>query len=581
MRKIIILSVFLLIAIVCSRSTFALSDDIARSMMADVDEFIQAGNLANEQAAPDIAELSLRAEIKPDELYRQLQKFGMGLFYSGKQAMAVKYYRLLLSHINRETNATQEDAAFMLNSYVCLGASLEELGMQNIAMEYYVEGIEKAGDADFEQYKAMLLNNIGVIYLNIGVMDKALKYFTDAMALNEALGNNRELFLNYNNAAAVYAAEDNYAQALDYTLKSLQYVDREADAADYYTTHINLGILNMKEHRYPMALSYLRNAVNNLQRLGFSQALVEAQIALSDVYSKTQMPDSAKFYNDAALKLARDLGNACREYKALEQSSRIAAQLNQWEQSWQLLQRAYSIRDSLHDVDNRQRIEQWESIYNLRLHDDDKGSFISKCDPESIFYAMLCIIAFLLSAVAVLLMMKVRRDKMLKINAQARMENEKRNDEIQSTIDRRNRELTTYTLEKLKTNEFINDISEDLRRLLGEVNPREREQKTRIQLILKKLMQFGDQDSWKEFQYYFEKVHPQFYEILDAKFPELTSKEKRLCAFLYLDLSTKEIASITFREVRSVESSRNRLRKKLNIPQDANLLDYLKSIIKE
>ncbi|MBQ9073757.1 MAG: hypothetical protein IJY30_04795, partial [Muribaculaceae bacterium] len=69
-------------------------------------------------------------------------------------------------------------------------------------------------------------------------------------------------------------------------------------------------------------------------------------------------------------------------------------------------------------------------------------------------------------------------------------------------------------------------------------------------------------------------------DTLDLKYPALTSKEKRLCAFLCLDLSTKEIAAITFREVRSVESSRNRLRKKLDIPQEANLSEFIKSIAK-
>lgn len=74
---------------------------------------------------------------------------------------------------------------------------------------------------------------------------------------------------------------------------------------------------------------------------------------------------------------------------------------------------------------------------------------------------------------------------------------------------------------------------------------------------------------------YFEQVHPSFYKNIEEKCPDLTIKEKRLCAFLRLGLSTKDIASITFTEVRSVESARNRLRKKLDIASDESLIEFL------
>ena len=83
---------------------------------------------------------------------------------------------------------------------------------------------------------------------------------------------------------------------------------------------------------------------------------------------------------------------------------------------------------------------------------------------------------------------------------------------------------------------------------------------------------------WEEFQYYFERVHPDFYRELDRRHPGLTVKDRRLCALLSLDLSSKDIAAITFREVRSVEASRLRLRKKLGLEGDTSLTDYIRSM---
>ena len=65
------------------------------------------------------------------------------------------------------------------------------------------------------------------------------------------------------------------------------------------------------------------------------------------------------------------------------------------------------------------------------------------------------------------------------------------------------------------------------------------------------------------------------YENLNEEYPTITMKEMRLCALLRLGLSTKEIADITFKEVRSVESARNRLRKKLQISQTEDLQKFL------
>ena len=79
----------------------------------------------------------------------------------------------------------------------------------------------------------------------------------------------------------------------------------------------------------------------------------------------------------------------------------------------------------------------------------------------------------------------------------------------------------------------------------------------------------------REFKTYFDSVHPSFFENLAKTNPNLTANELRLCAFLRMGLSTKEIAALTFREIRSVESARNRLRKKLELNLDENLLVYL------
>jgi DNA-binding CsgD family transcriptional regulator len=74
-----------------------------------------------------------------------------------------------------------------------------------------------------------------------------------------------------------------------------------------------------------------------------------------------------------------------------------------------------------------------------------------------------------------------------------------------------------------------------------------------------------DLDVWKEFEIRFNQVQHDFYSKLSSKFPDLSANEKRLCAFLKLNISTREISALTGQSQKSIDIARNRLRKKLNL----------------
>lgn len=85
-------------------------------------------------------------------------------------------------------------------------------------------------------------------------------------------------------------------------------------------------------------------------------------------------------------------------------------------------------------------------------------------------------------------------------------------------------------------------------------------------------------NNWKEFETQFVQVHPDFYKRLFEKYPDLTSYEQRICAFLRMNLNTKEISSITGRSAKSIEVTRSRIRKKLNLSRRSNLSSFLASV---
>jgi DNA-binding CsgD family transcriptional regulator len=96
--------------------------------------------------------------------------------------------------------------------------------------------------------------------------------------------------------------------------------------------------------------------------------------------------------------------------------------------------------------------------------------------------------------------------------------------------------------------------------------------------LIRKINREIDTDNqWEVFESHFESVHEEFLKRLKLKYPDLTPREMKLCAYLRLNISSKEIATLMNISTRGVEISRYRLRKKLNLSHETNLTEFILS----
>ena len=86
-----------------------------------------------------------------------------------------------------------------------------------------------------------------------------------------------------------------------------------------------------------------------------------------------------------------------------------------------------------------------------------------------------------------------------------------------------------------------------------------------IDNMISNLKETANSDFWTEFNLRFKDVNQEFYDKLNEQHPDLTVNERKICAFLFLDMSTKEIENITGQSLNSINLARTRLRKKLGI----------------
>ncbi|MDO6517521.1 helix-turn-helix and ligand-binding sensor domain-containing protein [Zobellia uliginosa] len=142
------------------------------------------------------------------------------------------------------------------------------------------------------------------------------------------------------------------------------------------------------------------------------------------------------------------------------------------------------------------------------------------------------------------------------------------NEKLQSEIENKNRELAILTMSFLKKNKFLYALKEDLVNIS--------EQKKAITPVIKKIDQnISSEDDWKFFEDAFNNADKDFLKRIKSKHKNLTNHDLRLCAYLRLNLSSKEIAPLLNISVKSVEMKRYRLRKKFDLPHQDNLIDYI------
>lgn len=151
------------------------------------------------------------------------------------------------------------------------------------------------------------------------------------------------------------------------------------------------------------------------------------------------------------------------------------------------------------------------------------------------------------------------------------------NDSLVTRLEERKKELITYSLSIGEQRQLLNSIVRKLESAISESNPAEKNEILQSEIKrIKHKMSFTNEVERIYTQA--DEVYADFSNKLMQKFPNLSVQERRLMVLLRIGFSSKEIAPILNISVKSVEISRYRLRKKLNLPQNESLVDYIKTM---
>ena len=145
-------------------------------------------------------------------------------------------------------------------------------------------------------------------------------------------------------------------------------------------------------------------------------------------------------------------------------------------------------------------------------------------------------------------------------------------EKLEAELIHKGKELASAAMMLINHSEFLKNLLESIQSLIlaGKINRTEGNEL--LSMIGKNI---PEEDEWNLFQSNFDLIHKNFFRNLKEQYPSLTSTDLKLCALLRLNYSSKEIAEMLNISIRGVETARYRLRKKLNLSETDNLVDFM------
>ncbi|GGI27385.1 triple tyrosine motif-containing protein [Pedobacter mendelii] len=172
--------------------------------------------------------------------------------------------------------------------------------------------------------------------------------------------------------------------------------------------------------------------------------------------------------------------------------------------------------------------------------------------------------------------LKAEQDEILKQESEANEKqiNKLQTEKLQAELASKNRELANSAMTLVYKNELLQKLSEEILKLKDENGKKLADDQLRkIQKVINDGM--NDERDWHLFENSFNEAHESFFKKLKIGHPDLVPNDLKLCAYLRMNMSSKEMSSLLNITLRGVEIRRYRLRKKLNVPHDKNLTEFL------
>lgn len=464
----------------------------------------------------------------------------------------------------------------------------------------------------------------GAVCMFMGLNDLAVKYYSRYYELAESKKDTVEMGAAYFNLASVQIALNDHVRAKEVLLKAERLLQKgyqekgqEVPSLIVLMFRSNLGLLYQQLGELSRADSVLFLAFPMVMGVpGQEVNLMKLYQVKARLFISKKELDSALFSIYAARRLASELGDIpgtaatyfssgeifqqkgnrltaivefSEGYRAAEQVGATSLQVLFAEPLYKLYQQVgnadsskryfeiyTALKSQAKDMEAKEQLMRDELLREYKLMEVTMQEKVASDKKVYLYIIVGALAAALLGfGGALAYRRRYRRSELEKVRKE--LESQRRELErlkLEATISQQEKQLAEYEY-KIAKNEMLESLVHELQGFIA----RGSEQMTPKNSDAGNIKEMQQGKIWEEFEIRFLTTHAGFYDRLLTAHPNLTQNERRLCAFLRLDMATKEISVITGQSIRAVQIARIRLRKKLSLSNsERGLFEYLSAL---
>lgn len=448
-------------------------------------------------------------------------------------------------------------------------------GSYDDGLKYLSEGLTEYQVLGDSLGQGNCMMNIGLIYSDRYDYDRALSFYFEALKIFEGLKAESRAATTYTKIATIFIDQKKIEASKDFLYRALKI--HQTNDFNYGIAEVNnrLGVLKFKERVYDSAAIFLNKSLSISNEINDIEGKTKTLVDLAALKIENKEFSTAEVYLQEALVLARQIGSYkwLKEiYDGLQLIFRTRGDL---EKALIFFDQYVQVKDSIFNeqtINNISRLEAELATAEQRRQLSSREQQIVILEQEANLQkakiVILIVVAFAILAVAYLVLRvrkksaKIREERALKEASNAKHQ-----------LEFKNRELMSYTVNFVQKNQLFEELISTIQGIKKAPSDNIKKDLTGIERVVKRHLQV-DRD-WEDFKLRFENLHSGFFEKLREKSPSLTNNDLKLSVLVKMNFSIKEIADMMGISAESVKTSRYRLKKKLSLPQEQNLNDFL------
>jgi len=458
----------------------------------------------------------------------------------------------------------QNDYDKIANAKIVLGIVNASNRKYSKSLELYKEAKEIGEKTGNKEVVAYALNNITNLYNTLENPEKALEHAFKVLSIVEELKDKygereykgRKASI-YGNIGYSYFYLKRLEEARETLKKSISIYSGLNHPAEMIRLNLLLGRVYFEEARYDSAGEYFHIAKSYADSINARGWEMNASLAISEVLFNQKKIESARQMLFNTIEMASEISEPQIAYQAYGLLAKVFEKQGEFKEAYNYHIKYKQYSDSVINEKTLQDIARIEE--EIKFEEERKLIREKQKNKEQRILIIGIIMLLVLSVVFFMYLIQRLKAKKNQLQKEGL---EKENELLEKNLLIKNQELTSKVMFMLKRNGLIQDVSEKLLKL--KYNLKKENVKPVMDLIYD-LQQAQDENIWKEFELRFTSVHPEFYDKLNADFQDLTANEKRICAYIRLNLTTKEISYFTGIRPNTIEVARTRLRKKFNL----------------